>query len=189
MSEPSQYLSPPSGETKVKSKDTPPRYVMLCGLPATGKTSFRKSALEFEDYPWVHLSSDDEIEQLCEAAGLTYTQGFLEHAPTAAKIVNEKRAKAIKSGNSIIDDHTNLTIGSRRKKLATVPKAYLKQLYYFGTPSKEEHLRRLARRPEKVIPAAVIEKMAASYEVPTRSEGFDMITFFDDDYNIVLVDK
>jgi predicted kinase len=45
----------------------------------------------------------------------------------------------------------------------------------FETPSRLELKRRLASRPGKEIPDAVIEGMLASFEMPSEEEGFKEI--------------
>jgi tRNA uridine 5-carbamoylmethylation protein Kti12 len=45
----------------------------------------------------------------------------------------------------------------------------------FATPEPEELARRLASRPGKTIPPAVIERMIEDWEEPDLSEGFKEI--------------
>jgi gluconate kinase len=47
----------------------------------------------------------------------------------------------------------------------------------FETPDRIELKRRLANRPGKVIPEVVIEGMLASFEMPTKEEGFKEIWY------------
>jgi gluconate kinase len=47
----------------------------------------------------------------------------------------------------------------------------------FRTPEPEEHSRRLASRPGKVIPDHVLQSMVSTFEIPTEEEGFDEIWY------------
>jgi tRNA uridine 5-carbamoylmethylation protein Kti12 len=83
-------------------------------------------------------------------------------------------AVAVKTGLNIIWDQTNLTHGSRAKKLKEIPSSqYEKIAVVFMTPPDLDA--RLASRPGKTIPMNVIKQMLGSFEMPTLHEGFSKI--------------
>jgi predicted kinase len=77
-------------------------------------------------------------------------------------------------GRNIIWDQTSTTVKSRKKKFDMLPD-YYHIAVIFETPSRLELKRRLASRPGKEIPDAVIEGMLASFQMPTEAEGFKEI--------------
>jgi len=85
-------------------------------------------------------------------------------------------ARAQQQGRDIIWDQTSVSAASRRKKFASLPD-YEHVAVVFGTPEPAELTRRLAGRPGKTIPDAVLQNMVDSFEEPTEAEGFQEIWY------------
>jgi guanylate kinase len=81
-------------------------------------------------------------------------------------------------GMDIIWDQTSTTVASRRKKFNMLPN-YHAVAVVFPTPEPAELERRLASRPGKNIPWAVMQGMISGLKVPTEAEGFDEIWYAD----------
>jgi len=147
---------------------------VLVGVPASGKTTYRNrvNAANF-----VVLSSDDIVEELCANAGKTYTEGFTRFVGEATRIFNNKLQEALKNGDCILVDRTNLTKQSRKRIMSQVPDDYYKEAIVFPIPETAVWMKRLASRPDKEIPFYVLQNMVASYETPTQDEGFDSVIF------------
>ena len=62
---------------------------------------------------------------------------------------------------------------------------YYKIAVVFETPPRTELKQRLASRPGKEIPDAVVEGMLASFEMPTEQEGFDEIWYTNQKNNLI----
>jgi hypothetical protein len=77
-----------------------------------------------------------------------------------------------------MDDRTNLTVSSRKKKLDQLPDAYSKVAIVFTLSDREEWMKRL-NRPGKSIPASVLDNMSEIYQEPTLKEGFDEVYVYD----------
>jgi predicted kinase len=149
-----------------------PKYIMLIGVPASGKSTWvRKNA----GSNTVIASSDDYIDAQAAAAGKTYSEVFGQHVKAAAQHVEQTVAQAVKLGNDIVHDQTNLTVKSRKSKLVMIPDNYEKIAVVFPTPSDNEWRRRLASRPGKTIPSNILLGMQSSMQLPTADEGFDKI--------------
>jgi predicted kinase len=81
---------------------------------------------------------------------------------------------AVDNGKDIIWDQTNLTAGSRRKKLRRLPPEYHRGVIYFEV-SLEEALERNNHREGKFIPESILKRMWHQFEIPTMSEGFEYV--------------
>jgi gluconate kinase len=74
----------------------------------------------------------------------------------------------------IVWDQTSTTIASRARKFNALPD-YEHIAIVFSTPNLEELQHRLASRPGKEVPWAVVQGMIDNFEHPTEEEGFKEI--------------
>ena len=152
-----------------------PLYVMLIGLPASGKTTLaHKIVAELPQCDWHVVSTDDYIEDAATAAGSTYDAVFKDTIEAATKDMNERRQFAINLRRNIIHDQTNLTAKSRARKFASVPNNYLRIGIVCDAPTLTRAAR-LAARPGKVIPADVDAKMIADFQAPSVPDEFTVL--------------
>lgn len=157
-----------------------PLFIMLVGLPGSGKSTYRASFAGHDD--WVHISSDDEVDALALERGITYNEAFaLYDYKKREKALVIKAKQAFNQLKNVIWDQTNLTVKSRAKKVSHVPDGYEKIAIIFPIPERHDGLwrRRLDDRPGKTIPPHVLESMTESIEWPTVDEGFDLVTVYD----------
>jgi hypothetical protein len=82
---------------------------------------------------------------------------------------------AIDSNLDIIWDQTNVTVNSRKRKIAMIPDNYEKIAIVFLPPDIAELYQRLKNRPGKSIPQRVVLQMLDDFQIPTKDEGFDDI--------------
>lgn len=150
-----------------------PIYYMLCGLPATGKSTFVKKVLD-KNPDYIHISSDKYIEAAAEKAGKRYNDVFQEVSKDAMRQMESERLNSLMSGKSIIHDQTNLSVAKRKKLLSSIPAGYVKVAVIFN-PDKEMHRAFIESRPEKRIPEHIMESMAKTFEMPTMDEGFNSV--------------
>lgn len=142
----------------------------MVGLPGVGKSTYINNYLPDTTV----ISTDDIIEFLAAKYSMTYNDVFGPITYNFAERVSHKLAQQLFArGDDIVWDQTNLTVASRCKKLDLVPAHYSKIAIVFQTPA--DHNDRLASRPHKHIPVAVMESMTKAYQQPTYAEGYDAI--------------
>lgn len=150
-------------------------YVMLSGIPTSGKSTYVSRLLEKPEFNnAVVLSTDNYIQKIADQENLTYDEVFDKTIKEANKQLNLDLSEAIKNNRSIIHDQTNLTIKSRAKKLKKIPDSY-KKICAYSVIDLEEARKRNKTRPGKVIPLRVLMMMLDDFEIPTVDEGFDEV--------------
>ena len=151
-----------------------PKCYQLVGVPGSGKTTWVR------DQEWALgltiVSTDAFVEDYARAQGKTYSEVFEEYMPTAVNLMAEQVVRARELGHTVIWDQTSTTVKSRARKFNMLPD-YEHIAVVFRTPDEEEHQRRLATRPGKVIPEAVLFDMVWNFEMPTEDEGFKEIWY------------
>jgi predicted kinase len=153
-----------------------PMFVMLVGVPASGKSTWVAENTKVGTFVY---STDYLIEEWAEEINSTYNEVFNKFIKMATSMCNERLKNVIEKNEDIIWDQTNLTIKSRKSKMAKIPSHYEKLAVYFPTPSGEEHKRRLNCRPGKNIPSHILKNMIESVEVPSHDEGFSRILVYE----------
>lgn len=149
------------------------RAVLLVGLPAAGKSTYRERLVSELDNPVV-VSTDDLIESYAQSVGKTYNEVFHSYAKTAEKTFFNSFDSAVKEGRDIIVDRTNLSVKSRKRFLDKL-REYEVDAFVIQIPNSDEWNRRLNSRPGKNIPQNVIETMMSSFQMPTLEEGFSNV--------------
>lgn len=158
--------------------------LMLVGLPASGKSTFRaqfesnirENLGSMDDY--YVMSSDDLVEDYALTLGKTYNEVFADEQLRDLIMLetNTKFDLAVRAGKTIVIDRTNMSVKSRRAYVE-LAKAYKYEVdaMVFARPmtdaAHDEWNRRLDR-PGKTIPTHVLIDMFRSYVRPTTEEGF-----------------
>jgi predicted kinase len=152
-----------------------PDMIMLVGLPGCGKSTWIKDQGFWDRTNVMILSTDNYIQTVADGEGKTYSEVFPSTIKAAERNVEECLQIAIDHDMDIVWDQTNLSQASRRKKLQKIPAHYHKVATVFPVP--EDHVKWLSspERVGKVIPAGVLNSMKATYQQPTKDEGFDEI--------------
>jgi len=150
---------------------------ILIGLPGAGKSTYRRQYLG----GWLPLSTDDIIEDICCEYATTYSESFSDLIGYAQKVFDRDFEFAVNSKfGMIVIDRTNLSRKSRKHFIDKLKKAgYHIEAVVIPIPDEEEWKRRLASRPGKFIPTEVIRSMMSKFEMPTTSEGFDLVTIIE----------
>jgi tRNA uridine 5-carbamoylmethylation protein Kti12 len=150
-------------------------FIMLSGIPTSGKSTFVTSLL-LEPY-WenaIVLSTDNYIQQVAEKQRKTYNDVYQDSITEATENLRRQMKIAIKDGRDIILDQTNLTRRSRKNKISRIPDTYHKRVVYFEI-SLEDALERNKHREGKFIPVSVLKQMYYSFEIPNSTENFETI--------------
>jgi predicted kinase len=152
-----------------------PELIMLCGVPTSGKSTYVEKLKKIKYWEnSVVLSTDDYIEKQAQRCGLTYNQIFDDVIKDATRELELELNMAKDKGKDIIWDQTNLSVKTRRKKLAKLPSYYRRSVVYFEV-SLEEALERNKYREGKFIPESILKRMWHQFEIPTRNEDFDYV--------------
>jgi len=149
-----------------------PKCYQLIGVPGSGKSTWVKNQI------WALglsvVSTDNFVEAYANQQGRTYSEVFGDYMPTAIDLMIQQVVFAHEHGHTVIWDQTSVTVASRRKKFRMLPD-YQHIAVVFKTPDLEELSRRLASRPEKIIPEEIVQDMIDRFEMPTLAEGFQEI--------------
>lgn len=143
-----------------------PKFIMLCGIPGSGKSTYCEKYKSNKDY--VIVSSDSVREELGDVNDQSKNTEVFE-------IVHNKIKETLKNGYNVIQDCTNL---SRRRRIHFINNE-LKNIpcekicVLFATPI--EICKRNNANRERKVPEEVIERMVRNYDVPCMQEGWDDI--------------
>ena len=163
-----------SSQVPRKNGNSVPVLYVLIGLPAAGKSTW------VTQQDWAStcdlISTDLYVDRFAARTGHSYNQVFEAVMPRAIRLMMRAVRRAQARGQDIIWDQTNLTRASRARKFRILPE-YRAVAVVFAAPEPEEHARRLASRPGKRIPDAVLADMIQSYEPPDEGEGFEEIWY------------
>lgn len=153
-----------------------PSFMMLCGVPGSGKTRFARFYLDAHP-DTVLISSDARIEQIARRDGLTYQESYMAHAEEVAQHIRCDAKAAMAQNLDILWDQTNLTADRRAEILLLAPDHYKRVAIAFEAPLSVL-TERLAHRdlvnPRK-IPPEILARQREHYQRPDENEGFDEI--------------
>lgn len=144
-----------------------PLAFMLIGHQYVGKSSFvnrlRKGAyshLSRKEFPKVY-NLDEYVKVLTDH----YDQDFLKVANEANKILEEDFKKWLADKRDIIFDRTNTTKKSRMRLLNILKKnGYGIHAIYWPALSDEEIQKRIATRPNQVVPFNIVQEFRDKLE-------------------------
>lgn len=151
------------------------RFLMMVGIPASGKSTFAKKLIEDRD-DIVYLSSDELRQELL---------GNINDQSKNSEIfveMNKRTKEALKEGKHVIYDATNINRKRRRGLLQQLPKNVEKTVYYMDIEYKD--IVKQNQERERVVPQHIIDKMYKTLQIPIYSEGWDKIIFHHHD-NVV----
>lgn len=163
-----------------------PHFMILVGLPGTGKTSVRNRLIfENPSIGYMVASSDDYVEEEASRIGIAYDEAWQGSIKEAGKACSRAMHEAVEAKRSVIVDQTHTRIDSRQSRIARARSAK------FGVrciavrppgPGTDDYAvwqERLDSRPGKKIPDEKMREFEESFVMPTLDEGFDMIAEVD----------
>ena len=153
-----------------------PQIVFLIGLPGSGKSTWRRTAVSRATRPVAVVSSDLLIEQRAYEHGITLCQAYAstDFGPVEARVADDVH-EAAQRGEDIIVDRTNMRYQSRGRLLDLVGPDYARIALLFDVPLDllNERLRARAHATGRVVRQAVLDDMRANYEPPDEAQ-FDL---------------
>lgn len=166
--------------------------IILCGLPACGKTTYRKQLVSDLDPGSVFVySSDDFLETIKEFRSKddSYSSVFNDHIKTATIAANQGLDVALEEDTPIIIwDQTNLSLKKRDRIRQKLTNNYQVEIHCFPPPrmfseeSETQWKERLKKREEKEgknIPSDVLDVMMKTYEVPSYNTSESVEVFIE----------
>ena len=151
-----------------------PVFIVLTGLPASGKSTLRKALEASWRAPGlVACSTDDYLEAVANRDDIGYQRAYKEHSTDAAKFMQHRISVALSGARDILVDRTHLTTDARRRIRANVPSIYT-EISILCACDPDERKQRDAGRGERMIPDHVIETMRGFAVAPAKDEGFDL---------------
>ena len=155
-----------------------PELIVMVGLPGSGKDHIIQKMITANPNKLYHIASTDAIiETIAAMQGKTYSDIFDSVVKSATTQMHSEVSQAIKNGENIIWNQTNMAPKKRKGILSQFPRNYLK-IAVVVTVDNEVHQQRLKARAEstgKNIPDFVVADMRKNYVEPTADEGFDEI--------------
>lgn len=156
------------------------KLTILCGLPASGKSSYVESLPD----DVIVISRDNLLEKVAAHRGITYDEAFhlQMNDATVKQEIDQELNKTIQHAKSTISnvviDMTNLSKKSRRRWIGQFGKHYRKECILFLTGISEITNRNEIRSTTgKSIPDNVYLHMMKSFNLPMYSEGLDRIEY------------
>lgn len=151
-----------------------PTIVLLCGGPASGKSTWVRRALESPSISEKYkvLSTDDWLEKKAKEINKSYVEIFDDYIRDALEYFIENLYSSTKNKDNLIIDQTNIDRISRLKKIRLCDE-YNKIGVYFELELSEAITRNCNR--DRATPRFALERYYQDYERPQLDEGFDRI--------------
>lgn len=141
--------------------------VLTIGIPASGKSTYIENTLPYKNYT---IISSDKIRG--ELYGDERTQG---RAGDVFNLVQSRALKALKNGESVVIDATNLSRRHRVAFLKQVPLDVHRVALVFCIPYN--NCVKANSERDRVVPEQVMFRMYKQFEPPHRVEGFNKIVY------------
>lgn len=142
-----------------------PKFIMLIGPAGCGKSTLANSFWNSDKY---EIVSSDEIRE--ELYGDASIQG---NPRDVFEIMHSRVIKYLEEGTHVVYDATNLTYKNRKSILDKVTPLAGCVGMVVATPL--DTILKQNRSRERAVPEEVIMRQLCQFEMPTFSEGFDVI--------------
>ena len=149
-----------------------PILYIMCGLPASGKTTEAKKIVAEDGAEYV---SSDEIrkELYGDESCQSDNQKVFEH-------YYKRMNQYLSEGKDVVIDSTNVTLKSRKRILSECKVDCIKLVYIINTPIEICYENDLKR--ERHVGKEVIDKFWKNFQCPQSFEGFDSIVIIQNNH-------
>ena len=144
-----------------------PNFIMLVGIPASGKDTFAREYVRNHSNTVIH-SSDDIREEL-------YGDASCQESPTKVfELMRSRTLRDLRASKDVIYNATNLKYKNRKSILSQVKKmtnavCLCKILVAPIEVCKERNAKR-----ERVVPDFVYDRMLGSFQIPFYNEDYEI---------------
>ena len=155
--------------------------LLVCGLPASGKSHFSKSRFQNSDRKRINRKEiRRHLYEMLNFGGKWAEENFNESDEFLVKHVERKTIEHLLQGkHKLLIDNTSVTRSSREAYVQLARRMHCNVgVIFLDTPLKL-CLERNAQRQDPV-PGLAITNLAAALELPTEDEGFRQIMILDD---------
>jgi predicted kinase len=167
-----------------------PNLIFLCGIPASGKSTFAAECQKNGGNAYTIVSTDEIRKSKFGNAALQYDDACRDIAIMTGvspyTVGNnfvygtavEEIVHSLSCNKTVLFDATNISVKNRKSVLEKVVDSVpnTKAFAIVFNTSLDECLRRNAERTVRVVPVGVIKRMHDTFEMPTKDEGFVEIT-------------
>lgn len=156
------------------------RFIMLIGLPCSGKTEYAKNLrISMGASNTVHLSSDSIRKEL-------FGYECQEHNDKVFEEMSKRAMSSVQDGLNVIYDATNISDKKRKGIIKGMKKMGVKVEAHLLCTSISEIMIRNIYRHERQIPVEKLNKMLSYIKCPMYYEGFDSIYLVKADRDLSL---
>jgi len=155
------------------------KLIVLCGLPASGKSTLSQDLKK--KYNAIVLSSDElRSELLGDANRQDQNTNVFEE-------MNKRAKQYLESGTNVIYDATNINRKRRIHLIENELKADEYHIYYVNTPMSKCVCNDMVR--ERKVGFEPIDRMYKNLHIPTVLEGWNKVIFVNQDYVLESFNK
>lgn len=159
-----------------------PKFIIMCGLPYSGKSTLAKKIAAREN---ATIFSSDKIRE--ELYGSEDIQGDPQEV---FGLIHKRIREAVKTERSVILDAMNVSRRNRRQALASVNGLDVRKICYI----RPETIGTIKTRQEenergREVPWEIIQKMLRRWETPYYFEGWDEIHLIECDKSTMTARK
>ena len=150
-----------------------PRLILLCGLPASGKTLYANK-MKYLTNNSIIFSSDNIRKELYGAESIQGNGDEVFH------LMHSRTVDALNSGYTVIYDATNITRKNRAAIISLCPKFVKIECHIIWTPIWGCINRDKQR--DRTVGERIINHMVKRFQAPFYDEGIDEIRIIKPDY-------
>lgn len=150
-----------------------PKFIMMVGLPGSGKSTWAKEYARTSENETVILSSEIIREELFGSCGVD-VQTSENHEKVFTAMFRRAKA-ALAEGKNVVYDATNLKKKNRIHVLRGLQFVRCQKICQLMILPYEECIRR-NKKSESVVPEEVMWKMYTGFQPPHDNEGWDYIS-------------
>ena len=150
------------------------KFIMMCGLPASGKSTIARERAKLDD---ANIHSSDEIR--AELSGDISNQNINEKV---FQTLHKRIKDDLENGKNTIYDATNITYKRRMAFLREIERFNVEKICYFAATSYENCIMNDNNR-QRQVGTEVIKRMYSSFWIPQVYEGWDEINVVWDYYS------